>query len=186
MIKYTFGTPEGRIHDGHLLEYVVGGNGVFARARREGLEAQIQIGGCEIRGLPPVESYVRLERRVPRDLLPFMLLRSQEVCRPQRRELLFHLTLSEAGQWHLCEPEQVATEVSVRPIDEAPTTSLALIEIHSHHKMQAFFSRQDDEDERAGFRIYGVLGTIFSRPRIRLRIGMHGYFAPVRLTEVFQ
>ena len=44
-----------------LYEFVLAGNGVFVRARRCGLEAMIPVSTCEIRGLQPVEPYVRLE-----------------------------------------------------------------------------------------------------------------------------
>jgi hypothetical protein len=36
--------------------------------------------------------------------------------------------------------------------------------------MKAFFSGTDDADEQ-GFRLYGVLGSIFERPTFMLRVG---------------
>jgi hypothetical protein len=38
----------------------------------------------------------------------------------------------------------------------------SFIEVHSHHH-ESFFQQTDDKDEQ-GFRLYGVLGTIFNRP----------------------
>ncbi|MGD2184454.1 hypothetical protein [Lusitaniella coriacea] len=46
------------------------------------------------------------------------------------------------------------------------------MEIHSHHHLPAYFSAQDDTDE-SGCKIYGVLGTIFTRPALRLRVGLY-------------
>ncbi|MFN7970791.1 MAG: Mov34/MPN/PAD-1 family protein [Acidobacteriota bacterium] len=185
MIGYRIATDPPALvgPDAPLLEYTLAGNGVLVHAKREGLEALIPIGCCDVRGLHVVDPHVHLERRVPRAFLSRMLGRAREVCAERPLEVLFHLVPGEMG-WDLVEPPQEATATSVRPLPGASTTSQALIEIHSHHGMGAFFSATDDEDEQ-GFRIYGVLGTIFTRPTLRLRVGVHGHFFPLKATEVF-
>lgn len=66
----------------------------------------------------------------------------------------------------------------------APDPKSLIMEFHSHHEMSAYFSGTDDGDE-VEFRIYGVLGSILSRPTARFRVGLYGHFMDVRLEQVF-
>ncbi len=186
MIQYTLAPKNGILPPTTaLLQYVLAENGIYLRASRKGLDANIQVAPCEIRGVPPLTPFVTLQQRVPIRLLNEMLDRSRAACKNEPREILFHLTF-DSNQWSLIEPAQHATSVSVRPVENAESTRNALIEIHSHHEMPARFSLMDDQDESSGFRIFGVLGNIFTKPKINLRIGIHGYFAPVALKQVFE
>jgi PRTRC genetic system protein A len=61
----------------------------------------------------------------------------------------------------------------------------AVIEIHSHHRYAAFFSRTDDADEQ-GLRLYAVLGRLDEeRPEVAVRVGAFGYFLPLPWEAVF-
>ena len=56
---------------------------------------------------------------------------------------------------------------------------IAYMEIHSHHTMQAFFSAEDDRDERAA-RIYVVAGRLDRfYPQVKARICCGGVFQPI-------
>ena len=59
-----------------------------------------------------------------------------------------------------------------------------LIEVHSHHGMDAFWSRLDDADE-VGLALYAVLGRIFDAPQLRVRLGVYGEWWPIPATWVF-
>ena len=48
--------------------------------------------------------------------------------------------------------------------------------------MRAYFSDTDNRDE-TGFRIYGVMGEIFSNPQIRMRVGIYGHFYETATTD---
>jgi hypothetical protein len=50
------------------------------------------------------------------------------------------------------------------------------VEAHSHHAMPAFFSIADNRDEARSFRLFAVIGRIFKKCEIRLRVGVFGYF----------
>jgi hypothetical protein len=96
--------------------------------------------------------------------------------------------LSEAG-WHLEFPQQTATADHVEPVHKGAGSSeeRAIIEVHSHHYEPAFFSPQDDADEGTmSFRIYGVIGTIFAHPAIRVRVGLFGHFFEYIASEFFE
>ena len=101
----------------------------------------------------------------------------------QPLEILFYLYWEEAKQeWQLYLPQQEQTPYSVRPLlistQDQEIYAQTLIEIHSHTAGKAYFSTTDDQDERAGFRLYGCLADLFGpdQPQIRFRVGLHGYF----------
>ncbi len=80
-----------------------------------------------------------------------------------------------------------ASATSVRPVGAGLDDHVrATVEIHSHHEMRAGFSPTDDLDERTGFRIFGVVGRIFSAPEIALRVGCHGHFLPIEIDDLFE
>ncbi|MEE3719938.1 hypothetical protein V2H45_24665 [Tumidithrix elongata RA019] len=56
--------------------------------------------------------------------------------------------------------------------------------MHSHHGMEAYFSEMDNRDE-TGFRIYAVLGELFTNPKIRMRVGIYGHFYETTVTGIF-
>ena len=83
--------------------------------------------------------------------------------------------------YQVVQPRQATelTAVRYRPIEDA------VLEIHSHHRFAARFSRTDDADEQS-LRVYGVLGRLGSdRPEVALRVGAYGYFLPVPWEAVF-
>lgn len=86
-------------------------------------------------------------------------------------------------------PEQVVTEVSVEGrISEKYVCDryIHYMDIHSHNRMDAFFSTIDDHDERAT-RLYTVVGRMDSPvPEIRTRISNGGKFLDIAPAEVFE
>jgi PRTRC genetic system protein A len=173
--------------------YVIAQNGVFVWARRVGLEALIPVAQCHIRGLYPVEPYVRLAYP-PVDiwLVAEMLTRSRQARTPQGGylEILFYLTWEQTFGWHLAVPAQKQEALRVLPVlDEVGQALYAdtLIEIHSHHTMRAFFSATDNKDEQ-GFRIYGVIGCVDNQrdfpTEMRLRVGIYGHFWEIPASQV--
>lgn len=170
-----------------LYQYVVGANGIFVRAERPELAAQICIAPTfdEVRGLEPLTAYARIRRRVP----AWMLARMFEMAyRAGNREILFYLSLTggENTRWRVQLPDQVQQGASVRPVDPYAGGADTVIEVHSHHKMQAFFSSTDDREERTGFRVYAVLGDLGGEPEILARVGIHGHFMNIPAGWVFE
>lgn len=184
-----------------LLDYVFASNGTFARGRRPGVEACIQISDVPVRGLRRVDPYVQWGYpKVPASMVALMFSISQTIAKSAPREALFHLLFDheplndlrghvfQENGWHLIFPPQRAEAERVELVDQGPTSSEAhaVIEVHSHHNEPAFFSEQDDADEGTmSFRVYGVLGTIFSNPAIRVRVGMFGHFLEYPASEFF-
>jgi PRTRC genetic system protein A len=109
-------------------------------------------------------------------------------------EILFHLlwnkdtTTTTAPRWKLVKPQQEQGVTHCKPVGSALESGgsyeKAVIEIHSHHSMKAFFSAQDDADE-TGFRIYAVIGEIFDKPAIRVRVGVYGRHTEIPADMIF-
>ena len=166
-----------------LYEYVFAGNGVFKRAARKEMNAMIPVSECTIRGLAPVEPELNtLFGKVPEPIVQQILEAACEAAR-QELEILFHLSLAD-GKWRLEVPPQIQRYASVEPVEKGAGSSYerAIIEIHSHHRMAARFSPDDDRDE-TGFRLYGVIGNLNPRaaywPKINFRVGVYGDWQPL-------
>lgn len=197
------GMPLPPVDESRLLDYVLAGNGVFARGRRPGLEVCMPVSFTlqPLRGLADVTSYAQWGYpKVPLGVVEKMLAVSRDACSPTPREALFHLsfkpalfdchsTLLAGGDgWVLEYPEQHATHETVRALSTGfgSSTERAVIEMHSHHEMHPEFSATDNEDESQGFRVYAVIGNIFSKPSIRARVGLFGHFWNYSAAEFFE
>lgn len=173
-----------------MYEYVVASNGVFVRGQRTGLRVMLPVMAgppTPLRGLVPVEPFVQLDHpRIPAELVDEMLdtalAAKDDALRPV--EALFHLCWDERGS-RLEIPAQERHLASVRPVGQTPSYETAMVEVHSHHGMAACFSPTDDADE-TGFRIFGVLGDIFTRPTLRVRVGLYGHYWEIPAIWVFQ
>jgi PRTRC genetic system protein A len=165
-----------------FYEFWLASGGVYLRAKRTGLEVLMSVARCEVRGLPHLQPFVKLDYPpVPRELIARTLELSRQAKNERNRpvEKLFHLSFDErAGCWLLEVPLQVQTAGSVKPVDSGAGSSYerAILELHSHHAMSAFFSATDDLDEARSFRLFAVIGRIFQRAEIRVRVGVFGYF----------
>jgi len=170
------------INPASLYEFVIAGNGIFVRARRCGLEAMIPISMCEIRGLQPVEPYIRLEvGKVPLICMQAILAEFQSDL---PNESLVWVRL-EDKKWKMIKPEQIADENSVHPVDPFdPAGIAALVDVHSHDTMEPFFSTKDDKDE-TGFRIFAVFGLLDTQPCVMARVGIYGYYWRLDACDIF-
>lgn len=171
---------------GALYTYVWAGNGVFIEAYRPGLEVRFPLAHCRTRGLAhAAELFDFRWSKVPCALVQEMWVRAR-VTAMGDLEQLYHFVY-EHGEWQLIVPEQTQTSTSCRPLDDGPESSHAhaVIEVHSHHEMRAFFSGQDNADE-TGFRLYGVLGRVLTAPTLRLRVGLYGQFWEIPAAWVFE
>lgn len=164
---------------------------MLIHAKREGLRAQVLVGSCEIRGLSNVDEKAEMEfPRIPSEFLAAILKMSRSACvdRGEPIEALFHLRyVPDENRWRLDIPPQERTAISVIPTEDGEGSSyqLALVEVHSHHQMEPDFSPTDDDEEQ-GFRIYGVIGNIFTTPRFRVRVGVYGNFLELPAEQFFE
>lgn len=177
------GSQQGLPRPGLLYEYVVAQNGVFVRAQRPGLAVQIPVIQSQqsIKGLKAANLVVNLPQRIPAQVLHYIILNSRDYLPLER---LFYLEFN--VEWILTVPDQSVSSSRCAP-DNPYNESCrrAVIEVHSHNLMDAYFSEEDDLDE-TGFKIYVVLGRLDQeRPQIAVRVGVYGYRAMVPANLVF-
>jgi hypothetical protein len=172
-----------------LFEYVLAGNGIFIRGARREFQTQFCIQPFVVRGLQELDLSLHMNGpHVSPEIVAEMLRLAREArdTKGHPCEIVFHLELDETMGWHYHAPDQQQSPMRAKPSDDSPTSSYAkaCIEVHSHVDMHAVFSSVDDQDE-LGFRIYAVLGSISTRPVIRVRVGMYGYRHDIPANWVF-
>jgi PRTRC genetic system protein A len=86
---------------------------------------------------------------------------------------MYHFHYFPACGWRVSIPKQQASAGRVAYRGGCEPT--VVLDLHSHHEMNAYFSSTDNADEQ-GCRFYAVIGKIYSRPELRLRLGMYGDF----------
>ena len=172
-----------------LLEYATAGTGLYVRARRDVCQVTIPVAEARIPGLADLEPGMELlVPKVRRAYLERVFDAARRACIAAGTPVEYLCYLAWNGlEWEYLEPEQEAGPTSVRPVGAGLADhARATVEIHSHHEMRARFSGVDDADEGTGFRIYGVVGRIFSKPEISLRVGCHGHFLPIEACDLFE
>lgn len=163
-------------------DYVLAGNGIWKRARNRHVEACLPLSRLRIAGLPDLRPSLRLlSGRVPGRLLWVALSDARERARLRPVEAMYHL-YGEADKYRLVYPRQDST--AGHAAYQGGDDPAILLDLHSHCELGAFFSGTDNRDE-AGFRFYGVMGQIFARPALSLRIGIYGDFWPVPVELLF-
>lgn len=171
-----------------VYQYVIAREGIFLQAACTGLEVLMPITEraniVDLASATPLlrPAYPRVDAARVQQLLASA--RSAVDSEGQPVERLFYLLWE--GTWKLYEPEQEASQVQVRATALTTQHLSAFIEGHSHHHFAARFSAQDDQAEVNEFRVYFVLGRIFERPELRVRICVHGYVWEVPATCFFE
>jgi len=168
-----------------FYEYVVAADGLFIRAEDTRLAASVKIASGVCGGAGPFAEFAGLKV----DRVPGVWLRSVLASARRRMPLeamyQFHYsgdqTHAVTHTWRCSSPAQTATPTGLRFDDDGD----AVIDLHSHNSMPAFFSSTDDADEQ-GLRFYAVIGRIDTdRPEIRVRVGVYGHFLDVPADMVF-
>ncbi|MBN1815349.1 MAG: hypothetical protein JXA14_26190 [Anaerolineae bacterium] len=171
-----------RTPPGKSFAYVVAGNGLFKHAESRFVEALIPLASARIAGLRPLELAVRPHVMLPGAVLQMVLDDARRRAWDRPVEAMYHVAVERDWRIRVLRPHQNGGQGSLRyEIDDDRDV---ILDVHSHHEMHAFFSSTDTLDEQ-GFRFYAVLGKIFSRPEIALRIGVYGDFWPLPVGTLF-
>ncbi len=171
-------------NDALAYQYVLAAAGVYLRAENGFFDVLLPIARCPIRGLAPLKPRFRLKvPRLPGRLLAAVLADARRARRPDGslNEALYHFR-HDGARVRVVKPPQRAGAGSVVGAESGAAD--VLLDLHSHGNMRAFWSATDDGDEQ-GFRAYGVIGRLDTRPEIRLRLGVYGYWFPLPVTALF-
>jgi len=168
-----------------MMQYIVARNGLLIRAEDSRMEACVLIAPAELNGLAQVAPFARLKvDRIPSIWL-HSILRSARQHMPHEAMYQFHWVgnklVNSTVTWRVSMPTQTGTPTALRFDDDGQ----AVIDLHSHNSMSAFFSGTDDADEQ-GLRFYAVIGRIDTdQPEIRVRVGVYGHHMTIPAELVF-
>jgi PRTRC genetic system protein A len=170
------------IPDGKSYAYILAGNGLFKAVQTIHFDACMCLAPARVAGLPRLEHRFDLHfGRLPGRLLSAILQDARSQSWDRATETMYHIRIDD-GCARAVRPRQNG---SGSRLSYAGGDSLAIVcDLHSHHEMGAFFSSTDNADEQ-GVRFYAVIGRIFTRPEIRVRLGIHGDFWPVHASSLF-
>jgi PRTRC genetic system protein A len=163
---------------GSGYDYIMAGNGLFVEASNSFISARVQISDAKVRGLPELEPQLFLRnKRIPVRFIDLALSWMKA-----RSEKEMYAAIAADGEFYkFTVPEQTGTGSSLKY--EVPDEQIVM-ELHSHASMSAFFSPTDNKDEQ-GLKIYGVIGKLGKLcSEIRLRVGVYGYWQPVKFCDV--
>jgi PRTRC genetic system protein A len=164
-------------------DYITAGNGLWKRARNRHCSACLRLAPANVAGLPDLSALITVAGpRLPGRLLWIALDDARRRSWREPVEAMYHVYRHEDGRVRLAYPPQEAG--AARSSYQGGSDPAIILDVHSHVEMGAFFSGTDDRDE-LGFRFYAVMGRIFTRPEIRLRLGIYGDHWELPITALF-
>jgi len=165
-------------------QYVLASAGVYLRPENRFFDLLLPLARCPVRGLASLRPHFRLKvPRLPGRLLAAVLADARRMRRRDGRleEALYHFR-HDGARVRVLKPAQRATVAGVVGVESDPAG--VILDLHSHGNLNAFWSGTDDGDEQ-GFRVYGVIGRLDTRPEIGLRLGVYGYWFPLPCSALF-
>jgi hypothetical protein len=163
---------------GVFYDYILARNGLYIKAKNLRLSVTVCIAPQVVRGLAPLKEEIQLlHGKIP---LHFLNLALSILCLKQDIEQ--YLAVTWQGNYSLTVPSQLQTAGSVT-YETLPGT---VLDIHSHvGGVPAHFSSIDNNDEQ-GLGLYAVVGDLRNLcPTIELRLGIYGYFIPLKKEDIF-
>jgi hypothetical protein len=163
---------------GVFYDYIMAAGGLYLRANNSQFAVTVCIAAQEIRGLAPVKEEIQLLHG--KISLHFLNLALSILC--IKPDIEQYLAVTWQGNYSLNVPSQIQTAGSVT-YETLPNT---VLDIHSHvGGVPAHFSSIDNRDEQ-GLGLYAVVGDLRNLcPTIELRLGVYGYFMPLRKEDIF-
>lgn len=176
-VGYLVNHPDGLSGErGLYYNYILGANGIFIEAESPLITARIQAADCEVRGLAPIKTKIILTYgSIPQRFFDLSL--DTFLANPDREH---YVAVTGSAGYHFYVPIQDNNGGSViYEVGEA-----VVLDLHSHGHTRAFFSGQDNQDEK-GLKLFAVVGKLNATPVVKLRIGVYGYFKSLEWKDVF-
>ena len=163
---------------GVFYDYIMAVDGLYLRAKNNQLAVTVCIAPQIIRGLATLKEEIQLlHGKIP---LYFLNLALSILC--IKPDIEQYVAVTWQGNYSLTIPSQLQTAASVT----YETLQNTVLDIHSHvGGVPAHFSGIDDRDEQ-GLGLYAVVGNLRNLcPTIELRLGIYGYFMPLKKEDIF-
>jgi len=169
------------------ITWIWAANGVYKRGVSSELDLMIPVGiswpAPGLASLLPHVRYKQWPQRLPGALLSPLLEDARQaatgdtILRPIEKQYFF---VWRDGVRVVAPRGQDASAVHLRYT--MPQSGPVLLDLHSHHGMDAYFSATDDRDD-VGLSVSAVIGKIYTRPTIRCRLNVYGnrWNIPARL-----
>lgn len=172
-----------------LYDYLLAGNGVLLRARREEFTVSVPLVFREIKGLPIV--FVGIEwhkSKVPSRIWDEICLHAWTSNSKEsfREEIYLIYWNNERDSWQWSTSSRDRTYASTIADDSLPEYAEACIEIHTHPDGAYQFSSADDRDESGKFRIFGIMADVHDKPKFRFRCGIYDNLIPIPFSWIGQ
>ncbi len=165
-----------------LYEYILAGNGVMLRARRDEFSVSVPLSCREIKELPEVFVGVKWHRpRVPTMIWDEILTHARPSRGPAdfKEEVYLIYWDKRLASWQWRPASRSRTWASTIADDSLPEYAEACIELHTHPPGAMNFSRADDQDESGKFRIFGILIDVHDKPKVRFRCGVYDHLIQI-------
>lgn len=166
-----------------LFEYLLAGNGVFLRAKRQEFSVSLNLSETSVKNLPDEQSGVFWHKpQVSKNLWTEILLHARrQTTRGVFKEDVYVIFWSdEKSGWSWRRVSRERTACSTIADDSLDEYKRACIELHTHPAGAIHFSPMDDRDESGKFRIFGILiDAEGSEPRMRFRCGVYEHFIEI-------
>jgi PRTRC genetic system protein A len=160
--------------------FIWAGNGIFRSVTRQEFKAVVCHREVHTPGLPElVQEFKLLVPPVPHTKVKAII---EQIQQEPDLEQLFYLYWR-GDRWEVLYPEQECTPSTCIAGDRFPEP--AVIEIHSHGAMGAFFSGTDNLEED-GCRISTVIGKSTGQLEIVSRVCVHGLFLPISSNLIYE
>jgi PRTRC genetic system protein A len=177
MVGYLLNHPDGLAGErGLYFNYILAANGLFIEAENAIIAARVPVTECEVRGLAPMETKITLTYgSIPQCF--FDLALDTFLADPDKEH---YVAVTGSAGYHFYVPVQDNNGGTV--VYEVGES--VVLDLHSHGHIGAFFSYQDNTDEK-GLKLYGVVGKLNATPVVKLRVGVYGYFKTLVWKDIF-
>ena len=165
-----------------LYEYLLAGNGLLLRARRDEFTVSVPLVFREIKGLPNAFVGIRWHKpkvssRVWDEICTHVRISNSKENFREELYLIYWDNERYAWQWSTSSRDR--TYASTIADDRRPEYAEACIEVHTHPDGAYQFSTADDRDESGKFRIFGIIADVQDKPKIRFRCGIYDHLIPI-------
>ncbi len=188
--KGVFSTVDEAVKSGKVIAFVPSSDGNVYEVRNNKIGTFIAKTD-KVSILPKVRAgFIPALPKIPNKiLLQLITFFKSYITEEQELEAMAYIYWSTVdSQYYVYVPKQVVSHASVdTTLPEMDEDRFSLVmEIHSHNNMKAFFSSDDDKDERAT-RLYAVVGRFDKLfPDIKVRMSVGGRFVELSPADVFE
>ena len=169
------------------ITWVMAGNGIWKVGINEEIKVMVKCFHATVPGLPLLRPAVMWQAyytdAMPGRWLPHILAHARQQGNTEFHYLFAFTDTRISDHVGVMLPKQDGT--AGRVCYEMPESITPTLDLHSHHRMPAYFSDTDDQDD-GGLSVSAVIGRIHGmRPEIRVRLNCWGWHQEVPARLVF-